>query len=386
MSRYLPPRKLEKPLQKILIHELASKQLAGRSVRGLDIDLYCLGAGRLKILAWSQIHGNESTSTRALLKLANWLVADKNKDLLRQVSFYFIPQLNPDGANAHQRHNSSGVDLNRDALELLQPESLALSNAFEAVKPQLCLNLHDQRTVYAAGHGGRPATMSFLAPVTGEPLTLTPAYTQAARLIAGLQAYLDQKIPRGVSRFDNNYNPDCFGEYFMSRGIPTILFEAGHYPGDYQRNQVKDFFYLALKKTLKDFVNQTYTNHETDQYDEIPVNQPEFFDLIIKNATLEIDGQTTPGQDLAVMFFEKLVGDDVRFLPLIVNYGQQSDWQVQHPYFNFKKRIDWRAHHTITLNQPVRLPYQTCITSHYNFIKDNQLLSLVNREVPSLAP
>ena len=385
MSRYLPPDKLKKPLEEILIQQPASKQLVGRSVRGLDIDLYRLGAGDSKILAWSQTHGNESTSTKALLKLADWLVADENKDFLEQVSFYFIPQLNPDGSKTHQRHNSSGVDLNRDALKLSQPESLALGKAFGLVGPGLCLNLHDQRTVYAAGSGGRPATLSFLAPSTGQAPPLSPAYQQAARLIAGLGAHLDGEVPRGLSRFGGGYNPDCFGEYFISRGVPTILFEAGHYPGDYQRDQTEHLLYSALKKTLEDFVGRTYLNYEIDDYGKIPLNQPEFFDLIIKNLDLEVDGQMESGQDVAVMFFEKLVGDDVRFLPLMVNYGQQSSWRTQHPYFNFKKRIDWRAHHTIAPTRPVRLPYQADITNHYNFIKDSHLLGLIKREIASLA-
>jgi len=38
----------------------------GSSVKGIPINLYRVGKGNKKILLWSQMHGNESTTTKAL--------------------------------------------------------------------------------------------------------------------------------------------------------------------------------------------------------------------------------------------------------------------------------------------------------------------------------
>jgi hypothetical protein len=49
-----------------------------------------------------------------------------------EYNLYVMPQLNPDGvANGHWRHNTGGIDLNRDWVNFNQPETRALSNFME---------------------------------------------------------------------------------------------------------------------------------------------------------------------------------------------------------------------------------------------------------------
>ena len=59
-------------------------------------------------------------------------------------------------------------------------------------------------------------------------------YTQLVDLKNGL----NNELPDGISRYNDVYNPNCVGDSFTSSGIPTILFEAGHYPDDYDRTIV----------------------------------------------------------------------------------------------------------------------------------------------------
>ena len=94
----------------------------GQSVAGRPISLYRKGRGQTKLLLWSQMHGNESTTTKALFDVLMML---EGSPLLDRLSLYCIPILNPDGAMAYTRVNAAGVDLNRDALALTQPESRA---------------------------------------------------------------------------------------------------------------------------------------------------------------------------------------------------------------------------------------------------------------------
>ena len=51
--------------------------------------------------------------------------------------------VNPDGAKLYTRVNANEVDLNRDSVNLSQPESKVLRNVFEEFKPDYCFNLHD---------------------------------------------------------------------------------------------------------------------------------------------------------------------------------------------------------------------------------------------------
>ena len=103
----------------------------GRSVLNIPIPLYRIGNGEKKILIWSQMHGNESTTTKAVLDFLNYLNNENNK--FHNCEIYIIPILNPDGAELYTRLNFNKVDLNRDAQNLTQKESLFLRQVFEEI-------------------------------------------------------------------------------------------------------------------------------------------------------------------------------------------------------------------------------------------------------------
>ena len=54
----------------------------GCSVNNEDINVVKVGNGNIKVLAWSQMHGNESTSTKSLLDFINALNNDEFKNIL----------------------------------------------------------------------------------------------------------------------------------------------------------------------------------------------------------------------------------------------------------------------------------------------------------------
>lgn len=134
-----------------------------RNIYGLQI-----GSGSKKVLMWSQMHGNESTTTKAVLDFLNSIAEDVenlyNKSLLEETKLYIIPVLNPDGAANYTRVNANNVDLNRDMQDLSQPESRLLMKVYREFQPDFCLNLHDQRTIFSAGETNLPAILSFLTP------------------------------------------------------------------------------------------------------------------------------------------------------------------------------------------------------------------------------
>jgi hypothetical protein len=57
---------------------------------------------------------------------------------------------------------------------------------------------------------------------------------KAIDLIAGINTVLQRYIP-GQIGIDDSFNLNCIGDTFQAMGVPTLLFEAGHFEGDYQR-------------------------------------------------------------------------------------------------------------------------------------------------------
>ena len=161
-NRYLSNQKWEQLLKALPYHLPTS--VIGHSVLNQPIYAHRLGKGPKKVLLWSQMHGNESTTTRALLDLFDHLHSISGAPLLEGLTLLIIPQLNPDGAKLYTRNNYSDIDLNRDALNLSQPESLCLVNLYKKINPEFCFNLHGQKTTYSVGVSNKSAVVSYLAP------------------------------------------------------------------------------------------------------------------------------------------------------------------------------------------------------------------------------
>ena len=184
-NRYLPPNTLNNLLNELVKPEFHT--IIGKSANQLTIYRLRLGNGPVKVLMWSQMHGNESTTTRAIIGLLEEFKTGKALKILDQLSLFIIPQLNPDSSNTYNRYNTNNVDLNRDAVKLTQPESIALRGVFDQFKPHFCFNLHDQRTIYAAGKREAPVLLSFLSrPPPGEG-SITPARLTAMQVIIAIK-------------------------------------------------------------------------------------------------------------------------------------------------------------------------------------------------------
>jgi len=148
-GRYLTLEHIQPLLDKLNTNNQV--KLIGKSVLDKPIYSYQIGSGNTRIYLWSQMHGNESTTTKALFDFINVLNSKTEfaEKLLNTFTFYCIPILNPDGAASYTRENANKIDLNRDSQNLTQPESNVLRKVFEDFKPHYCFNLHDQRTILA---------------------------------------------------------------------------------------------------------------------------------------------------------------------------------------------------------------------------------------------
>ena len=272
--------------------EVFNISVAGFSENGVEIPLVSFGQGVKKVLIWSQMHGNESTTTKALFDFFKFITSNKQatKDLLSKHTFYVLPMLNPDGAALYTRENTNGVDLNRDAQALSQRESKVLRSIFDAMQPDLCLNMHDQRSIFGI-KGPKPATLSFLAPSADILKTITPAREVAMGLIVKMKNYIKAHHHNQIGRFDDSYNQNCVGDSFTSSGAPTILFEAGHFKDDYSREQSRSFVFFALIALFD--LDAAYQNKDVDykEYFNIPENQKIYKDVVLYN--VRVDGEDT---------------------------------------------------------------------------------------------
>ena len=313
-GRYITNQHLECSLKKL---NKADVSTIGSSVEKRPIYLIKYGRGSKRILMWSQMHGNESTTTKALVDCFNFFESGNifAKSILSRCTLYIIPILNPDGAHYYTRFNANEVDLNRDAQDLSQPESIVLQSVFKSIKPHYCFNLHGQRTIFGVGSSRKPATMSFLAPSQDKNRSITKNRNTAMSIIIGINKVLQDIIPNHIGRYDDSFNLNCVGDTFQSLGIPTLLFEAGHFKNDYLREIVREFVFIALIEGISQIADNNFdTNFE--EYFNIPENRKSFYDVIIRDSKLSI--KDVELNDIAIQFEEQLENDTIKFCPKIV--------------------------------------------------------------------
>lgn len=323
-GRYITLDSIESLLKKINIDN--QLEIIGKSVLDKPIYKYQIGTGKIKILLWSQMHGNESTTTKGLFDFINVLrngsqLANK---LLEAFTFCCIPMLNPDGAKLYTRANANKVDLNRDSQDLSQPESKVLRATFENFKPDFCFNLHDQRTIFGVADSGKPATVSFLAPAYNEAREINESRLKAINLIAGINEVLQQYIPGQIGRFDDSFNINCIGDTFQYLGVPTVLFEAGHFQKDYHREETRKFIFMALISSFEIINENDIVVSKFDNYLSIPQNKVVFYDFIYKNIKINYDGIEII-TNFAAQYKEELIENQVCFNAYIAKIGELDD-------------------------------------------------------------
>ena len=314
------------PIIKNLSNQFIIDQL-GLSFNQIPIYKISIGKGKTKILLWSQMHGNESTGTKAIFDMLKYLEnPGKNKSIasqiLKECTMVFIPLLNPDGAEVYTRKNAQGVDLNRDVLDLRAPETKILMTVLKEFSPKFCFNLHDQRTIFSVGKENLPATISFLAPSENVERTVTTGRKVTMSVITAMNKVLQDIIPNQVGRYTDEFYPTATGDNFQKAGHHTILIEAGHSKNDYNREKVRKYNFIALLTGITHIaIDKKATNYEP--YFDIPNNEKYYIDIIYKNVFLSDRDQLV---DVGVIFKEELVSSEIIFRPIIEHIKDLSNY------------------------------------------------------------
>ncbi|WP_339815485.1 M14 metallopeptidase family protein [uncultured Imperialibacter sp.] len=281
---------------------------AGESIEGRSIYLVKAGTGPVKVLLWSQMHGDETTATRVLLDLFNFLsdestFAKEKEALLKGVTLYFIPILNPDGAEQFQRRNALGIDINRDAVRLQSPEAQLLKHVRDSLNPDFGFNLHDQNSATSAGSTGKPASLSFLAPAFNEAKDINASRKAALQVVVKLNNLVQNYMPGHTARYDDTFEPRAFGDNIQKWGTSTILIECGAYPNDPEKQMIRKVHFLALLGTLQSISDGSYKKLDSNDYFKIPENGRYYVDLLVKNGQLALDSSWYT-MDLAIRLRE----------------------------------------------------------------------------------
>ena len=233
----------------------------GTSEEGRPIVAFVREGSGPRILAWALMHGNEPTGYEAILQLLGSHV---------QGHWCVIPVLNPDGAEAFTRVNAHGVDVNRDARDLVSAEAKALEACRVWFQPDIALNLHDQRPRFYPEGGDKPASFSLLAP-KGHPEIATASQRQAQCILHHWALTLTEDFPGQVARFDDTFYPTAFGEYFQETGCATITFETGISPKDWGRKRVA-FAEAECLRALDTHASRWLNAKESSAYTELQLN------------------------------------------------------------------------------------------------------------------
>ncbi|GAB5399348.1 MAG: M14 family metallopeptidase [Aureisphaera sp.] len=345
-------------------------ETVGRSVNGQKIVSLTIGSGSKKVLAWSQMHGNESTTTKALFDFFKFLTQkeyfqDAIQEFLNNYTFKVLPMLNPDGAELYTRENANSIDLNRDAKELSQPESKVLRKVFDAFSPDLCLNLHDQRTLYSLP-GGKSATVSFLAPAANPKRSTTKARKMAMDSIARMATMLNRQLPRQIGRYDDTFNDNCVGDTFQSKGIPTILFEAGHFPNDYSRDVTRKYIFYAYLKLFGLYPDDGIELKPLS-YRSIPENEKLYRDILLRNVRMDGSDEI---QDVAIQYEEQLTEKGILLVPKIDEIGNLSNYLGHKEIDGEGAEILMNIHENVFENEKVSMIVDKYATNRV-FFKDS---------------
>jgi hypothetical protein len=286
-------------IEKLRNNPLFEVSKVGLSTQGRDIYRVKVGKGKTKVLLWSQMHGDEPTATMAIMDMFNFFgqrddMDDLRRQILDNLTLYFVPMLNPDGAEIYERRNATGVDLNREARSLQAPEARLLKKVRDEIKPEFGFNLHDQNTRYTPGRSDKPATISFLAPAYNYEKDVNEVRGNAMQLIVALNRVLQEYIPGQVAKYSDSHEPRGFGDNIQKWGTSVVLVEAGGYKDDPEKQYIRQLNFTLLLSALQTIAQKGYEAEKIEQYYDIPENARYLYDLLIRNAQVQKVGEWRP--------------------------------------------------------------------------------------------
>ena len=209
-------------LDKLESGALVTRGLLGRSAEGRDIELIRIGnaEAREQVLLVGRQHPPEVTGALAFFPFVETLLGDSEmaRHFRERFQVTAVPLLNPDGVmRGHWRHNTGGVDLNRDWGPFTQPETQLMRNVMD----QMAANPGQELRLLLDFHStGRDIFYTIPDDLPTEPAMFTAKWLERYQeLMPDYEVVRDARhtIGRPISK--------AYG--FDTYGIPAITFEIG---------------------------------------------------------------------------------------------------------------------------------------------------------------
>jgi murein tripeptide amidase MpaA len=275
--------------------ERLNLEVIGQSVKGRDLYLakYISNPGNPTILYLAQQHGNEQLTTEGALEFIKHLGTGKNQGVLDGVNILVLPMLNPDGAMGDvdfsledyiasggrhlTRYNANEVDLNRDHVAKVEPETRALhDNVMRKYGIDYMIDLHHQGA--RSERDGRLVSGSILHPTTPN---VDPAVLEGSKKLGAV--VFDAIDPTGWGHLGKYIGGSAEtisrNGIAVEYGISTLLFEmrgmSDHYREDYVLGQKSNGYLIkqtvtTLEATARAIADGSIADADTSFWDTLP--------------------------------------------------------------------------------------------------------------------
>jgi hypothetical protein len=249
-----------------------------------------MGTGPFRVLLWSQMHGDEPTATAALFDVFDYFQRHRTDPAVQRImsslTLYFIPMLNPDGAERFQRRNAQGIDINRDALNLQTPEGQALKAVRDRFNPRVGFNLHNQSWGTSLGDPPKPASISLLSVAYDKPRSENAGRRLTKKICAVIRDALDPFASGQIGRYDDEFEVRAFGDNITLWGTPVVLIETGGFPSIEPDPPLVRMNFVAILSALDALATGSVERADPKRYDSLPVNESKLLYILVKNATV----------------------------------------------------------------------------------------------------
>jgi Zinc carboxypeptidase len=277
--------------------DLFRMEKVGESVEGRALNLIQAGTGNFPVLLWSQMHGDEPTATAALFDLFEFLRRHRQdptvRDILSSLTLYFVPMLNPDGAERFQRRNAQSIDINRDALRLQTPEGRTLKAVRDRFQPRIGFNLHNQAWRTSVDRPPKPASISLLSVAFDEARSGSEGRTLTKKVCAVIRDALEPFASGQIGRYDDEFEVRAFGDNLTLWGTPVVLIETGPWPSIEPDPALVKLNFVAIVSALDALATGAVHRAKPERYESLPMNGSGELYVIVKNGTV-ISGAGVP--------------------------------------------------------------------------------------------
>lgn len=325
-KRHFPPETLYAVLARLAANSngLIAMLQRGESFEKRPIYLLKAGTGSIKILLWSQMHGDESTATMAICDILKYLIMSNKEpathEMLSRISLYFVPMLNPDGAARIQRRTAQLIDMNRDAMALRTPEARLLKELQHELKPEFGFNLHDQE-LSTVGNRKELTALALLAPASDVEKNTDNVRLRAKRLAAFIADVVSPFTGGRLARYDDSFEPRAYGDNMQMWGTSTVLIESGHAQGDPEKESIRRLNAVALLSCFEAIADGSYQQSNPDRYETLSFNGKRALDTIVRNVLIVHENGAETKADLGI---SRQVDTHTEDPPRLVEIGDLS--------------------------------------------------------------